>query len=112
MVLETAADVGKDLRKQIVPLMKSKGFNLRVTTSKQSYYHDGNVNVKITKVPTNFPVWIDEYSKWRVTPNAERLVLTLKERIKSIVDQLDIDVSVDFDRKVPFIEYEENKNEN
>ena len=109
---ETAADVGKDLRKQIVPMMKSKGFNLRVTTNKRSYYHDGGLNVKITKVPTNFPVWVDEYSKWRVTPNAERLVQTIKERIGVLVDQLDIDVSVDYDKKVPFIEYEENKNEN
>jgi len=81
-MFKTAADVGKGLRKQIVPMMKSKGFNLRVTTSKESYYHDGNVRVQITKVPTNFPIWIDEYSKWRVTPNAERLVQTIKERIE------------------------------
>ena len=87
-MFKTAADVGKGLRKQIVPMMKSKGFNLRVTTSKESYYHDGNVRVQITKVPTNFPVWIDEYSKWRVTPNAERLVQTIKERIGVLVEQL------------------------
>tara|TARA_Y100000992_G_C21211595_1_gene465748 strand:- start:759 stop:1115 length:357 start_codon:yes stop_codon:yes gene_type:complete len=107
IMFKTAADVGKGLRKQIVPMMKSKGFNLRVTTSKESYYHDGNVRVQITKVPTNFPVWIDEYSKWRVTPNAERLVQTIKERIGVLVEQLDIDVSVDYDKKIPFIEYEE-----
>ena len=104
---ETVKEFAKDYRLEIVPMMKSKGFNLRVTTSKESYYHDGNVRVQITKVPTNFPIWIDEYSKWRVTPNAERLVQTIKERIGVLVEQLDIDVSVDYDKKIPFIEYEE-----
>ena len=109
---ETAADVGKGLRKQIVPLMKSKGFNLRVTTSKQSYYHDGNISIKILKVPTNFPVWVDEYSKWSVTPNAKRLLSTIKERVKILSENLDLDVSVDYERKIPYIAYEENENEN
>ena len=109
---ETASDVGKALRKQIVPMMKSKGFDLRVTTSKKSYYHDGNINVSISKVPTNFPVWVDEYSKWSVTPNAERLLNTINERINTISVNLDLDVSINYDRKISYIEYEEIKNEN
>ena len=109
---ETAAEFGRDLRKEISPLLKSKGFDIKLSTTKHSYYNEGNLNIKIKKVPKNFPVWVDEYSKWRVTPNAERLVQTIKERIGVLVDQLDIDVSVDYDKKVPFIEYEENENEN
>tara|TARA_R100000995_G_C3388047_1_gene79148 strand:- start:148 stop:492 length:345 start_codon:yes stop_codon:yes gene_type:complete len=108
---ETAADVGKHFRKQIVPMMKSKGFNLKVTTSKKSYYHDGNINVSISKVPTNFPVWIDEYSKWSVTPNAERLINTISNRIKTISELLDLDVTINYDRNIPYIEYEEIKDE-
>ena len=106
-MFDSAAGLGKVFRSEIIPMLKSKGFNLSVATTRKSYYHDGNVRVQITKVPTNFPVWIDEYSKWRVTPNAERLVQTIKERIGVLVEQLDIDVSVDYDKKVPFIEYEE-----
>jgi len=109
---ETAAELGKSLRKQIVPMMRSKGFNLNVTTTKKSYYHDGTINVKITKVPTNFPVWTDEYSKWGVTSNAERLTGTIRDRIKVLSDQLDVDVSVNYDKRIPFIDYEENENEN
>jgi|TARA_B100001758_G_C18023941_1_gene409526 hypothetical protein len=108
---ETAADVGKDFRKQIVPMMKSKGFNLKVTTSKKSYYHDGNINVSISKVPTNFPVWVDEYSKWSVTPNAERLINTISNRIKTISEHLDLDVTINYDRNIPYVEYEEIKDE-
>ena len=108
---ETAADVGKDFRKQIVPMMKSKGFNLKVTTSKKSYYHDGNINVSISKVPTNFPVWVDEYSKWSVTPKAERLINTISNRIKTISELLDLDVTINYDRNIPYIEYEEIKDE-
>ena len=118
-MFDTAAGLGKVVRSEILPMIKSKGFNLSVSTKKQSYYHDGEVNVNITKVPSNFPVWIDSYGRYSRTKNAERLLETIKLRINTLIstqneerelhnlDGLDIDLEVHYDRKIPFIDYEE-----
>tara|TARA_R110001592_G_scaffold5372_1_gene29595 strand:- start:4477 stop:4830 length:354 start_codon:yes stop_codon:yes gene_type:complete len=112
---ETAADVGRDLRKEIVPTMKSKGFNLSISTTKGNYYNDGKISVIVKKVPKNFPVWVDEYSRWQTTINAKRLVETIDKRIDTKLRDfsvLDVDVDVSYDRNIKFIEYEDNTDEN
>ena len=46
---ETVTDFGREFRKEIAPLLNSKGFAIKLSTSKRSYHYDGNVNIKITK---------------------------------------------------------------
>jgi|TARA_R110000824_G_scaffold152525_1_gene323758 hypothetical protein len=104
---ETAAEFGRDLRKEISPLLKSKGFDIKLSTTKNSYYHGGNLNIKIKKVPKNFPVWVDEYSRWEQTENAKKLISTIKNRIEvKLQNDLDLNVEVNYDRNIPFVEYE------
>ena len=110
---ETAANFGKDFRKEIVPIMKSKGFNLSVSSAKGSYYNDGRLHIKINKVPKNFPVWEDEYSRWQITDNAQKLLSSIEKRIEiKLNGQLDLSMEFEYDRNtIPFIEYEtENEN--
>jgi hypothetical protein len=120
-MFKTAAELGREFRSEIVPMLKSKGFNLSIASSRRSYSHDGKLGVSITKVPTNFPVWTSEYSRWDRTDNADRLLTTIKDRIKILVsnnnveletkgdDGLDIDVDVEFHRNVPYIPYEKEE---
>ena len=98
---------------------KSSHTKAAIATSRRSYYHDGKLNVSITKVPTNFPVWTSEYSRWDRTDNADRLIATIKDRIKTLIsnnnveldskgeDGLDVDVEVSYGRDIKFIPYEE-----
>ena len=121
-MFDSAAGLGKVFRSEIVPMMKSKGFNLKVATTRKSYYHDGKIDVIINKVPTNFPVWKSEYSRWERTENADRLKNTIKGRIDTIISNnntvlesggdvsLDIDVSVNYGSSIKYIPFEE-KNE-
>jgi hypothetical protein len=116
-MFRTASELGREFRSEIAPMLKSKGFDLKISTSRRSYYHDGKLGVQITKVPTNFPVWTSEYSRWDRTKNADRLLSTIKDRIKILVsnnnveletkgeDSLDVDVDVEFGRSVPYISY-------
>ena len=53
-MFDSAAGLGKIFRSEVIPMLKSKGFNLKVATTRKSYYHDGKINVTINKVPTNF----------------------------------------------------------
>jgi hypothetical protein len=88
---ETAAEFGRDLRKEISPLLKSKGFDIKLSTTKHSYYHGGNLNIKIKKV----------------TENAKKLISTIKNRIEvKLQNDLDLNVEVNYDRNIPFVEYE------
>ena len=117
-MFDSAAGLGKVFRSEIIPMLKSKGFNLKVATSKNSYYSDGKINVTIDKVPTNFPVWKSEYSRWDRTENADRLTETIKNRLSTLIDEnntllieddkygLDIDVSVNYGTNIKFIPYE------
>ena len=118
-MFDSAAGLGKVFRSEIIPMLKSKGFNLSVATTRKSYYLDGKINVTINKVPTNFPVWKSEYSRWDRTENANRLTETIKNRIDTLIENnnrdmeakdsvvLDIDVEVSYGRDIKFIPYEE-----
>ena len=117
-MFDSAAGLGKVFRSEIIPMLKSKGFNLSVATTRKSYYHDGKINVTINKVPTNFPVWKSEYSRWDRTENANRLKETIMNRLKTLVSEnnsllenngdgeLDIDTEVSFGSNIKFIPYE------
>ena len=115
-MFDSAAGLGKVFRSEIIPMLKSKGFNLSVATTRKSYYHDGKINVTINKVPTNFPVWKSEYSRWDRTENANRLTETIKNRIDTLIENnnmeakdytgLDIDVEVSYGRDIKYIPYE------
>ena len=114
-MFDSASGLGKVFRSEIIPMLKSKGFNLKVATTKNSYYSDGKINVTIDKVPTNFPVWKSEYSRWDRTENANRLTETIKNRIDTLIENnnrdmeakdsvvLDIDVEVSYGRDIKFI---------
>ena len=117
-MFDSAAGLGKVFRSEVIPMLKSKGFNLKVATTKNSYYHDGKINVTIDKVPTNFPVWKSQYSRWDRTENADRLTETIKNRLSTLIDEnntllieddkygLDIDISVSYGKDIKFIPYE------
>ena len=117
-MFDSAAGLGKVFRSEIIPMLKSKGFNLSVATTRKSYYHDGKINVTINKVPTNFPVWKSEYSRWDRTENANRLTQTIKDRLLTLVSEnnsllekddkyaLDIDIEVSYGKNIKFIHYE------
>ena len=118
-MFDSAAGLGKVFRSEIIPMLKSKGFNLKVATTRKSYYHDGKINVVVDRVPSNFPVWKSEYSRWDRTENANRLTETIKNRIDTLIENnnrdmeakdsvvLDIDVEVSYGRDIKFIPYEE-----
>ena len=118
-MFNSAKELGSVFRSEIIPMLKSKGFNLKVSTTRKSYYHDGKINVTINKVPTNFPVWKSEYSRWDRTENANRLTETIKNRIDTLIENnnrdmeakdsvvLDIDVEVSYGRDIKYIPYEE-----
>tara|TARA_R100000030_G_scaffold50149_1_gene37856 strand:- start:42 stop:413 length:372 start_codon:yes stop_codon:yes gene_type:complete len=117
-MFDSAAGLGKVFRSEIIPMLKSKGFNLKVATTKNTYYSDGKINVTIDKVPTNFPVWANQYNRWDRTPNADRLTDTIKNRLKTLISEnnqllmeddnygLDIDVEVNWGNNIKYIEYE------
>ena len=117
-MFNSAKELGSVFRSEIIPMLKSKGFNLKVATTRKSYYSDGKINVEINKVPTNFPVWKSEYSRWDKTENADRLIQTIKNRIDTLIENnnrdmeakdyagLDIDVSVNYGSGVRYIPYE------
>ena len=121
-MFKSAAELGREFRSEVAPMLKSKGFNLRIATSRRSYYHDGKLNVSITKVPTNFPVWTSEYSRWDRTDNADRLIATIKDRIKTLIsnnnveldskgeESLDVDIEVSYGRDVRYIPYKKDSN--
>ena len=117
-MFDSAAGLGKVFRSEIIPMLKSKGFNLKVATTRKSYYHDGKINVVVDRVPSNFPVWKSEYSRWDRTENANRLKQTINDRLKTLVSEnnsilerddkyaLDIDIEVSYGKNIKFIPYE------
>ena len=112
---ETVTDFGREFRKEIAPLLNSKGFDIKLSTSKRSYHYDGNVNIKITKVPTNFPVWTSEYNRWDTTDNAKKLLETIENRVEvKLSGGLDIRLELEYGNNIPYIKYKkptENENE-
>ena len=120
-MFKSAAQLGREFRSEVAPMLKSKGFDLKISTSRRSYYHDGKLGVQITKVPTNFPVWTSEYSRWDRTKNADRLLAKIEDRIKILIsnnnveletkgdDSIDIRVDVEFGSSVRYIPYEKDE---
>ena len=90
-------------RKEILPILKSKGFTVAVKTSKRSYYHDGRISILIKSVPSNFDVYDPENSYIRqLTDNAQKLLDTIKNRIRTLAVAKDLDLEVDmmYDRNI------------
>ena len=91
-------------RKEILPILKSKGFTVAVKTSKRSYYHDGKISILIKSVPSNFDVYDPENTYIRTfTDNANKLLDTIKNRIRTLAVAKDLDLEVDmmYDRNIP-----------
>ena len=90
-------------RKEILPILKSKGFTVAVKTSKRSYYHDGQISILIKTVPSNFDVYDPENTYVRqLTDNANKLLETIKERIRTLAVAADLDLQIDmnYDRYI------------
>ena len=114
MYFNSAKAFAQKYRSEISPIMNKMGFKVSVTTYKE-YYDEGKVVVKVTKVPKNFPVWSSEYSRYVFTPNAEKIVTSITNRLEVLreskdEDWSDLEYEIMFDRKIPYINF--NKEEN
>ena len=94
---ETVKEFAKDYRTEIIPMLKSKGFTLSISTSKGSYWNDGRMNFQIKKIPNNFYVWTNEYSKYHKTDKSQKLLNTIRDRVKNLLLSTDLDVDLNFD---------------
>ena len=94
---ETVKDFAKDYRTEIIPMLKSKGFTLSISTSKGSYWNDGRMNFQIKKIPSNFYVWTNEYSRYNKTEKSIKLLNTIRDRVNSILVESNLDVDTNFD---------------
>ena len=94
---ETIKEFAKDYRTEIGPMLKSKGFTLTISTSKGSYWNDGRMNFKVKKVPSNFYVWTNEYSKYQKTDKSQRLLESIRDRVRNLLLSSDLDVDLNFD---------------
>ena len=103
---ETIKEFAKDYRTEIIPMLKSKGFTLSINTSKGSYYNDGRINFMIKKVPNNFYVWTNEYSRYNKTEKSMKLLDTIRDRVRNLIavttDGLDVDLNFDYHRNVRY----------
>ena len=114
MYFNSAKAFAQKYRSEISPIMNKMGFKVSVTTYKE-YYDEGKVVVNVTKVPKNFPVWSSEYSRYDFTPNAEKIVTSITNRLEVLreskdEDWSDLEYEIMFDRKIPYINF--NKEEN
>ena len=113
MYFNSAKAFAQKYRSEISPIMNKMGFKVSVTTYKE-YYDEGKVIVKIKKVPKDFPVWSSEYSRYDFTPNAEKIVTSITNRLEvlreSHEDLSDLEYEIMFDRRIPYINF--NKEEN
>jgi len=102
---ETVKDFAKEYRTEIIPMLKSKGFTLSINTSKGSYWNDGRMNFQIKKVPNNFYVWTNEYSKYNKTEKSQKLINAIRDRVKKLVAEnttLDVDLNFDYHKDVRY----------
>ena len=91
-------------RKEVLPILKSNGFSVAVKTSKRSYYHDGRISILIKSVPSNFDVYDPENTYIRTfTDNANKLLDTIKNRIRHLAHAADLDLQIDmmYDGSIP-----------
>ena len=105
---ETIKEFAKDYRTEIIPMLKSKGFTLSVNTSRGSYYQDGRMNFVIKKIPSNFYVWTGEYNRYNKTEKSQKLLNTIRDRVKNLIavttDLLDVDLNFDYGKDVRYKE--------
>ena len=94
---ETVKDFAKDYRTEIIPMLKSKGFTLSISTSKGSYWNDGRMNFQIKKIPSNFYVWTNEYNRYSKTEKSNKLLEVIRDRVKNLLLSTDLDVDLNFD---------------
>ena len=94
---ETVKEFAKDYRTEIIPMLKSKGFTLSINTSKGSYWNDGRMNFQIKKIPNNFYVWTNEYSRYNKTEKSNKLLNTIRDRVSNLLLSTDLDVDLNFD---------------
>jgi len=101
---ETIKEFARDYRTEIVPMLKSKGFTLRINTSKGSYWNDGRMNFVIKNVPNNFYVWTHEYNRYSKTEKSQKLLGVIRDRVNSILveSNLDVDMNFDYDRNIRY----------
>ena len=102
---ETIKEFARDYRTEIGPMLKSKGFTLSISTSKGSYWNDGRMNFQIKKIPSNFYVWTNEYSKYNKTEKSQKLLNTIRDRVKKLVAEnttLDVDLNFDYHKDVRY----------
>ena len=100
---ETVKEFAKDYRTEIIPMLKSKGFTLSISTSKGSYWNDGRMNFQIKKIPSNFYVWTNEYNRYSKTVKSQKLLSTIRERVTKLVAEntsLDVDLNFDYHKDV------------
>ena len=94
---ETVKEFAKDYRLEIVPMMKSKGFGVSISTSKGSYYYDGRLNFQIKKIPKNFYVWTNEYNRYSKTVKSNKLLEVIRDRVRNLIAPTNLDVDLNFD---------------
>ena len=94
---ETIKEFAKEYRTEVVPMLKSKGFTLSISTSKGSYWNDGRMNFQIKKIPNNFYVWTNEYSRYNKTEKSNKLLNTIRDRVSNLLLSTDLDVDLNFD---------------
>ena len=101
---ETIKEFARDYRTEIVPMLKSKGFTLRINTSKGSYWNDGRMNFVIKNVPNNFYVWTHEYNRYSKTEKSMKLLDVIRDRVRNLIalTDLDVDINFDYDRNVRY----------
>ena len=102
---ETIKEFAKDYRTEIIPMLKSKGFTLSINTSKGSYWMDGRMNFVIKKIPSNFYVWTNEYSRYNKTEKSQKLLNTMRDRVKNLIavtTDLDVDLAFDYDKNIHY----------
>ncbi len=94
---ETVKEFAKDYRTEIIPMLKSKGFTLSISTSKGSYWNDGRMNFQIKKIPSNFYVWTNEYNRYSKTEKSNKLLEVIRDRVRNLLLSTDLDVDLNFD---------------
>jgi len=102
---ETVKDFAKDYRTEIIPMLKSKGFTLSISTSKGSYWNDGRMNFQIKKIPSNFYVWTHEYNRYSKTEKSMKLLEVIRDRVRKLVAEnttLDVDLNFDYHKDVRY----------
>ena len=112
---ETVKEFAKDYRSEIVPMLKSKGFTVSISTSKGSYYYDGRLNFQIKKIPSNFYVWTNEYNRYSKTEKSQKLLSAIRERVTKLISEntsLDVDLNFDYHKDVRWKEVPEGWDDN